>query len=120
MLSARKPVPDSVPLTPLAYVRFVSELGLLVSLAFGGAWIGGNIVVSTVLAIGFPVIAAVIWGRFIGPRAASRLADPARFGLEIALFLIAAGLLIGYGHWLFAIGLLALYAIGTKHGRAGG
>jgi hypothetical protein len=115
--SASRTIP---PAGPLAYIRFLSEIALLWSLAFVGAWAGGNVVVSALLAVALPLAAAAIWGGFIGPKARRRLKDPARFALEILLFGAAAAGLMAFGHWVFALVLVMLYAIGTPHGRAGG
>jgi hypothetical protein len=105
---------------PVALIRFLSELALLAAFAFSGAWIGDNVVVSLLLAVALPVAAAVIWGRFIGPKGRNRLSDPYRLGLELVLFGAAAVGLIAYGHWVSMVVLLGFYAVGTPHGRAGG
>jgi hypothetical protein len=105
---------------PLAYVRFASEVAMLLGLAFGGAWIGNSPVVSAVLAVTLPAVAGVVWGLFVAPRARRRLEDPARLAVELALVLVTAALLVVAGHWVFAVVVAALYAAGTKHGRAGG
>jgi hypothetical protein len=107
-------------LGPVALIRFLSELALLAALAFIGAWLGGNVAVSVLLAVALPVGAAFIWGRYIGPKARSRLTDPYRFGLELLLFGAAAAGLIAYGQWVSTVVLLGLYGVGTSHGRAGG
>jgi hypothetical protein len=105
---------------PVALIRFLSELALLAALAFIGAWVGDNVVVSVLLAVALPVAAAAVWGRFIGPKGRSRLPEPDRLGLELVLFGTAAAGLIAYGHWVATVILLGLYAIGMPHGRAGG
>jgi hypothetical protein len=117
-----QPAPTTIPppVGPLAYIRFLSEIALLVSLALVGVWAGGNVAVSIVLAIALPLAAAAIWGAFIGPKARRRLHDPARFAVEIVLFGAAAVGLMALGAWVFALVLAMLYAIGTPHGRAGG
>ena len=103
---------------PLAYVRFASEIALLVALAYVGAWSGQDLAESVLLAIGLPLAVAVVWGAFIAPRAKRRPTDPTRLVLEVALFGATAVALIGLGHWIFAVVLSALYAIGAPHGRA--
>jgi len=104
-------------LGPLAYVRLVSELALLLGLAFGGAWAGQSFGVSTALAIVLPALAGLVWGLFIAPRSRRHLADPARLCVEILLFAAAAILLAALGHWIFALVVVALYVAGFRHGR---
>ena len=73
----------------LLAMRFLAELGMLAALAWGGWSLGGNTALSVVLAVLLPVVAASVWGRWVAPRASQRLADPARFAVEIALFAAA-------------------------------
>jgi Protein of unknown function (DUF2568) len=95
-------------------------LALLAGLAYIGARIGSNVIVSIALAILLPLTAAVCWARFVGPKAAARLADPQRLLLELALFGICCLGLVLVGAWIAAIALAVLYLIGTTHGRRGG
>jgi hypothetical protein len=78
---------------PLQIAVFLDELALLVVLCIAGARIGGGAVASTLRAIFFPVVAAVIWGLWLAPRASRRLAHPARLAAKLALVAIAAVLL---------------------------
>jgi hypothetical protein len=82
-------------------VRFLTELALLAGLAVAGARLGDGIVLSVVNAVLLPVVAAVLWGAFIAPRAGRRLPEPARFVLEVLLF-AAAGVLLVLTDWLAA------------------
>jgi hypothetical protein len=79
----------SGPVAALLVVRFAAELALLVALAWAGWYLGGPVVLSVLLAIALPTAAALVWGRWVAPKAARRLADPARLGVEAALFLAA-------------------------------
>ena len=78
---------------PLQVAVFLDELALLVVLAIAGALIGGGAVASTLRAVFFPLAAAVIWGRWLAPRARRRLAHPARLVAKLALVAIASVLL---------------------------
>lgn len=82
-------------------VRFLTELALFAGLAVAGARLGDNVALSVVDAILLPAVAIVVWGRFIGPKAARRLAEPARFAVEFVLF-AAAGVLLALTDLLVA------------------
>jgi len=70
----------------LLTLRFVAELGMLACLAWGGWQRGDGLAPSLALAVGLPVSAALIWGRWVAPRAPRRLDDPLRLGVEVVLF----------------------------------
>ena len=99
--------------------RFASELGMLAALGVGGWSVGApaGAVVGVLLAAALPVLAAVVWGRGVAPRAPRRLEDPARLGVEVVLFgAAAAGLAIsGRPGWALALGLL--WAVTAPFGR---
>lgn len=77
------------PMAPLLGIRFLAELGMLAALAWGGWFLAGDRLPSPVLALLLPVAAAAIWARWVAPRAGHRLADPARLGVELAVFVAA-------------------------------
>lgn len=82
----------------LAVVRLLAEIGLLVALGYAGWRLGGGSVpLSLLLAAALPGLAASAWGRWVAPRSSRRLADPARFAVEVTLFALAAALLTGVG-----------------------
>ena len=75
------PLDPAHPLrSALEVVRFLLELALLAAL-----WTVGD-EVGLVAAIALPLAAAVLWGALVAPKAARRLADPARLALELVLF----------------------------------
>jgi Protein of unknown function (DUF2568) len=83
----------SSPMAALLVLRFVAELAMLAALAWGGWHISGSAPLSVVTAVVAPVAAALVWGRWVAPRAGHRLPDPARAGVELVLFLVAFVLL---------------------------
>ena len=95
---------------PLQVVVFLDELALLVVLAIAGARIGGGAVASTLRAIFFPLAAAVIWGRWLAPRAQRRLAYPARLAAKLALVAIASFLLAVSGPLWWGVAFLVVSA----------
>lgn len=81
---------DVAALSVLALVRFAAELGLLAAFAYVGWWLGATtLALSVVLAVALPLAAALVWGRWVAPRASTRLHDPARFAVEVTLFALA-------------------------------
>ena len=66
-------------------LRFFLELAALASLAYWGfSQFGG--VAQWVIGLGAPVLVAVVWGRFISPKASHPTVDPVRFLIEFAVF----------------------------------
>ncbi len=86
----------TIQLSNLAW-RFILELGSLAALAYSGWQAGGDTTVKLGLAIGLPLLAAVIWGVFGAPTSSRRLQGPSYLTLEVvvwggsALALAAAG-----------------------------
>jgi hypothetical protein len=74
-------------------LRFVLELCLLAALGYWGFQLEQSWLVRIMVGIGAPLLAAVIWGLFVAPKATRLLADPWRFGLEILLFAWGSGAL---------------------------
>lgn len=71
-------------------LRFVLELVALISL---GAWGLGTqlpMLWRVVLGIGTPVLAALLWGAFISPKARFQLPAALKSFLEVAIFAAAA------------------------------
>ncbi|MGN6578155.1 MAG: YrdB family protein [Nocardioides sp.] len=79
----------------LLAVRFLAEVGMLACLGVGGWQRGGSLPGSLVLGLALPIAAATVWGRWVAPRAPRRLRDPARLGVEVALFTAAFLLVMG-------------------------
>jgi hypothetical protein len=91
-------------------LRFLLELCALGALAYWGFRVSSG-VLQWVLGIGAPLAMAVIWGRFMSPKATSRLNDPARLIAEIAIFGIAAVALADADQPTLAIAFAAAVAV---------
>jgi hypothetical protein len=78
-------------------VKFILELAALAAFAYWGATI------SVVVAIGAPLVAAVLWGRLAAPRAPRRLPLAARVPFELGVFALAALALLAAASLLAAI-----------------
>ncbi len=71
-------------------VAFLLELCMLAALAYWGFQTGQTLLVRLVLGIGAPVLAALIWGRYMAPLSATRLTGAAYLVLKFVLFGLAA------------------------------
>jgi hypothetical protein len=72
-------------------VRFLLELCLLAALAYAG------LQVNIVLAIFAPLVAAVVWGLFVSPKARFPLSRPLWVGVQVGLFGAAVAGLVASG-----------------------
>jgi len=91
-------------------LRFLLELTLLAGLAISGARLADGLA-GLLLAVGLPVVVAVVWGAFIAPRAQRRLRDPARLAVEILLFTTGAVALVAAGLAAAGIALGMVYGL---------
>ena len=74
-------------------LRFLLELCALAALGYWGFQAGQSLVVKIALAIISPLLAAVIWGMFVAPKASVPVSTPVWLLLQLAIFgLAAAGL----------------------------
>ena len=90
---------DGLKILNLA-LRFGLELAMLVIFGFWGFKMGSTPLMRWVLGIGAPLLAAVIWGLWMAPRARRRLHGVAFLMVELVLF--------GLAGW-------ALYSTGQKN-----
>lgn len=77
----------------IAVVAFCVELCMLVALAYYGYHSSNEVVLKYLLAVGLPLIAAVLWGLLAAPKAKKRLANPYLFFFKLLMFLGTAFLL---------------------------
>jgi Protein of unknown function (DUF2568) len=92
-------------------VRLLCELALLVALAVWGFHAGSGLAGDLVLGLGAPLLAAVVWGRWVAPASRRRLADPARLLVEVLLFAAGVVALAVAGFPLVAVGFAAVVAV---------
>jgi hypothetical protein len=90
-------------------VRFLCELAMLAALAFWGFRVGDGIW-AWVLGVGAPLLAAVVWGAWVAPKARWPVPIPTRIAVELVLFGAAVGALAMAGQPLAAV-VLALAAL---------
>ncbi len=74
-------------------VRFLLELCLLAALGWSGFQLAEPASLKVILAVMAPLLAAVVWGAFVAPRARIVVPDWAWLGIQLLLFGLAiAGL----------------------------
>lgn len=86
-----------------AGLSFFLELAMLASLGYWGFYGDKSTLAKWSLGIGLPILAAIIWGLFLAPRATYRLGNISGNLLSLILFLLAATLLYYTQHTLLAI-----------------
>ena len=91
-------------------LRFLLELCALAALAYGGWHVTGPLWLRIVTAVALPLVAALVWGRWVAPRASQPLPDPLRLIPEWLVFGGAAVALAATGHPLLAVVLAVLAA----------
>jgi Protein of unknown function (DUF2568) len=76
-----------------AGLRFVLELCALAAVAYWG-WTETSGPLRWLLVIGTPFAVALVWGRWIAPKAARPLRDPLRLAVELLVFGSAVAALV--------------------------
>jgi hypothetical protein len=66
--------------------RFILEMLALVALFLFGLSLSDDLPVQLVLAICLPLLAMIVWGLFVAPKASRRLDDPARLAVELVVW----------------------------------
>jgi Protein of unknown function (DUF2568) len=89
-------------------VRFLCELAMLAALAYWGFGVG-----SWLLGLGAPLLAAIVWGAFVAPRARWPVRAPVRVVIELVLFGVAAAGLAVAGQPVPAV-VLGVAAVTTS------
>jgi uncharacterized protein DUF2568 len=93
-------------------VRFLCELAMLAALAYWGFTVGAGIG-AWLLGVGAPLVAAVVWGAWVAPKAGWPVPIPARVVIELVLVGAAAGALAVAGQPLLAL-VLGVAALATS------
>ena len=92
-------------------VRFLLELCILVSLGYWGFQNGKGAIVKIGLGIGAPLLAAVVWGTFLSPKASVPLPASYQLLLELAVFGSAAAALLAAGRPLLSAAFVLVAVI---------
>ncbi|MFC3799037.1 YrdB family protein [Cohnella sp. GCM10012308] len=92
-------------------LRFALELAMLAALGYWGFKTDLAPAFSWMLGIGAPVLAAVVWGAFLSPKASIPLGGGLKLAIELAVFVVAAAALYAAGRQASASALLAVWAV---------
>jgi hypothetical protein len=92
-------------------LRFGLELCALVALGYGGWHAHGPVWLRVLLAVALPLLAAVVWGRWVAPKASHPIPDPQRLIPEWVVFGGATVALALTGHPILAATLAVLAAL---------
>ena len=92
-------------------LRFLLELGILGALGYWGFRTGNGTLMKWVLGLGAPLLAAVVWGTFLSPKATVELPTSPRLLLEVVVFGLAALALYKAGQTNLAATLGLVYVI---------
>ena len=92
-------------------LRFLLELAAVGAGVYWGLVTGPGLFGALALALLGGGLIVAVWGAFLAPRAARRLPEPWRFGLELAVFGAAGAALAAAGAVLWGVALVVLFLI---------
>ena len=92
-------------------LRFLLELFALGALSYWGFKTGGGTIAKISLGVGAPLVAAVMWGVFVSPRAPVQLPVLLSLILQALVFGSAASGLVVTGHRTVAVMFLMIVVI---------
>ncbi len=95
-------------------LAFILELAMLAAFAVWGASVGSTPLTRILLAVGAPLLAAVVWGLLLAPKSPRRLRGLYYVALKIVLFGLAALGLIAAGQTAAGIVLAAVFLISLR------
>ena len=75
-------------------VRFLLELCALGALGYWGVQVGGTTLMKLLLGVGVPLLAAVVWGTFVSPRAPVQLPLALHLLVQLLVFGVAVAALL--------------------------
>ena len=92
-------------------LMFVLELCMLAALGYWGFTLDQGLAVRAIAGLGAPLLAAVVWGIFMAPRASNPLQEPWHLLLELLIFGLAIAALYATGRPRLALVFGIVYAI---------
>lgn len=102
----------------VSVLAFLCEMAMLAALVTAGWGLASTRLVQVLLAVALPAVAVALWALWLAPTGGHRLADPARFIAQAALF-AATGALLAVAHkpwwgiW-FAVVAIAVFALSRR------
>ena len=92
-------------------LAFLLELCMLAALGYWGFTLDHGLAVRVGAGLGVPLLAAVVWGLLLAPRASNRLQEPWHLLLELLIFTLAIAALYAAGRPRLALTFGLVYAI---------
>jgi hypothetical protein len=92
-------------------LRFLLELCALGALGYWGFKTGGGALAKVGLGLGVPLVAAVVLGTFVAPKALVKVPGAVRLLVEVAVFASAPSALYVAGNTRLASALVLLYVV---------
>lgn len=92
-------------------LSFLLELAMLAAFGYWGFTTGDGLPAQILLGIGAPLLAAIVWGIFMAPRASRRLRGPYHLVLEMIIFGLAFIALYLAGQPALTAIFIIIYAI---------
>ncbi|TXK74484.1 YrdB family protein [Paenibacillus sp. N3.4] len=92
-------------------LRFLLELCILASLGYWGFHLDKGMLIKSLAGIGSPLIAAILWGIFVSPKASIPVSPPLQFIIELAIFITAITALYASGKHSLALTFALLYIL---------
>ena len=92
-------------------LAFLLELCMLAALGYWGFTLDQGLAMRVGAGLGAPVLAAVVWGIWMAPRASNRLPEPLHLILELIIFGLAVTALYAAGQPQLALVFGLVYLI---------
>jgi hypothetical protein len=92
-------------------LAFLLELCMLAALGYWGFTLDQGLALRVGAGLGAPLLAAVIWGVWMAPRAPNRLREPFHLVVELVMFSLAIAALAMAGRPGLALAFGLVYAI---------
>jgi hypothetical protein len=92
-------------------LRFILELCALGALGYWGYQAGSGLLLKIVLAVGAPLLAAVVWGAFVAPKASVPVPVWLWLVLQALIFGFATAGLVATGHRTLAVAFVLAVVI---------
>jgi hypothetical protein len=92
-------------------LRFLLEVAMILDVGLLGASTSLALSLRLLLGLDLPLLAMLVWGLLVAPKARHRLVDPWRLLVELALFALATLALWNRQFYLPASALMALFLL---------
>jgi len=92
-------------------LAFLLELCMLAALGYWGFTLDQGLAIRVGAGLGLPVLAAVVWGLWMAPRAPKRLQEPLHLIVELLIFGLAIAALYTAGRPQLALAFGVIYAV---------